>query len=136
MYFVAFYIPILTSSFNIFSAVCTVFTLYTGIELTFLGDLLQVHEEKNYWCTGIIGKQKDSQKPFQSQHLRNLKTKKWLSTCYFCLRGKKNWKMRVFIRNIGKLKQNRLENSFQRTLAKFLAQYVNLRCMSIVCSVL
>ena len=66
MYFVAFYIPILTSSFNIFSAVCTVFTLYTGIELTFLGDLLQVPEEKNYWRTGIIGKRKNSQKPFQS----------------------------------------------------------------------
>jgi hypothetical protein len=35
------------------------------------------------------------------------------------LSGEKNWKSGVFIRNIEKLKQTRLENSFQRTLAKF-----------------
>ena len=51
----------------------------------------------------------------------NWKTKKWLSTSPF-FEGKKNWKMRVFIRNIGKLKQKDWKTNPKGPWPKFLAQ--------------
>ena len=94
-----------------------------GSSLHVWGPYYRTLRENNIGLQELLENKRTYKSPFRAKTFRNWKIKKWLSTRSF-FEGKKDWKMRLFIRNIRKRKQKRLKKSFKRTLGRCLAQSV------------